>query len=217
MNQYTELPHNSHAWHLVDPDGKHYFFYNLSAWALENCNLFGFEKTNANALKVARGIIRAKGVTLGKSHAMASMYYKGWEVIISEKCISDFKKYKKCDLSILGQTERLYMKLLMDGIDYKYIAQYCGVKEQTVRCLVSRAKSNFDGMADGLKEKNREYYKMRRDKIAEINKKSYQKNRDKRIANMKVYNKEYYRRNRERILANSKARRQSQNETSPES
>ncbi len=67
-------------WHLVSPDGTHYEFYDLSKWASENCQLFGFEKSRENALKIKAGISQAKGATIG-TNLKASKQYKGWKVI----------------------------------------------------------------------------------------------------------------------------------------
>lgn len=210
---------NAHGWHIVSPERNHYIFRNLFKWARENCDLFGLEKTEANAKKIARGILHAKAGTLGKPYANTCTY-KGWEVIISEKRITEFGKYKDCDLSLLGQKEREYLKLLMGGLDYRDISQLYNISENTVRVMACNARMKLEGRADAMIERNRafmkEYQKAYPEKAAETRKKNYQKNREKRIADMKNYNKEYYRKNREKILEKANARRQSK-KISPES
>lgn len=82
---------NCLKWHLVSPDGKHYVFYNLKQWARDNCNLFGFESNEKNAIKIATGICQAKK---GKT----AITYKGWKAFdgdTEENIISQTKNRKK--------------------------------------------------------------------------------------------------------------------------
>lgn len=71
---------NSLSWHVVSPEGKHYRFQNLSQWARENSELFGFEKNERNARRIVAGLSLAKS---GKSVCT----YKGWHVV------DDFVEY----------------------------------------------------------------------------------------------------------------------------
>ena len=69
---------NGHRWHLVSSKGEHYKFRDLSQWARENSELFGFEKSEQNVGKIVSGICQAKA---GKT----ILNYKGWEVIDAPK------------------------------------------------------------------------------------------------------------------------------------
>ncbi|RGC27217.1 hypothetical protein DWX41_18285 [Hungatella hathewayi] len=72
---------NAKKWHIVSPDGQHYKFKNLHHWARQNCALFGFDETEENAIKIAKGLQHAKAGELGKKYAFTSTY-KGWRIII---------------------------------------------------------------------------------------------------------------------------------------
>lgn len=72
---------NCIRWHLVSPEGKHYKFRNLVKWSQENCELFGFEKNNKNAIKIMSGISQAKGAMLGRNSSV-TLTYKGWRVML---------------------------------------------------------------------------------------------------------------------------------------
>lgn len=65
---------NSYQWHLVSPEGKHYKFKNLTQWARENSELFGFEKSEQNAKKIVSGISQAKSGKIVST-------YKNWQII----------------------------------------------------------------------------------------------------------------------------------------
>lgn len=86
---------NSHMWHLVSPEGKHYKFKNLAQWARENTELFGFEKSEKNAKRVSAGVIQAK-------RGKIVCTYKDWRVIDdpSEYGAREIIKLYKMGLSI---------------------------------------------------------------------------------------------------------------------
>lgn len=71
---------NAKDWHLISPEGKHYYFHSLNHWMRDNCvELFSFEpdsKAYANALT---GLCGAKRAVLGKNYNTCT--YKGWQVI----------------------------------------------------------------------------------------------------------------------------------------
>ena len=85
---------NVHAidWHLISPEGKHYYFHSLKYWLRENCKeLFGFEPDSKEFTNAVSGISRAKRSVMGKlpEGQRPSYSYKGWRVIPT-----DDDKYK---------------------------------------------------------------------------------------------------------------------------
>lgn len=71
---------NAIDWHLISPEGKHYFFHSLHFWLRENCKeLFGCEPDSREFRNVRSGLSGAKRGALGKNYPCTT--YKGWQVI----------------------------------------------------------------------------------------------------------------------------------------
>lgn len=71
---------NAIDWHLISPDGKHYYLHSLLFWLRENCTaLFGCEADSREMYNVYSGLAGAKRAMLGKKYNSAT--YKGWKVI----------------------------------------------------------------------------------------------------------------------------------------
>lgn len=74
---------NAIDWHLISPEGKHYYFHSLSFWLRENgFELFGCEPDSREFNNVRSGISNAKRAMLGKKYPCCT--YKGWQVIPTE-------------------------------------------------------------------------------------------------------------------------------------
>lgn len=74
---------NAIDWHLVSPDGRHYYFHSLNNWIRENGEeLFGCRPDTQKFLNAISGLQGAKRATLGKNYG--SCTYKGWRVIPTE-------------------------------------------------------------------------------------------------------------------------------------
>lgn len=74
---------NAIDWHLVSPEGKHYYFHSLNFWLRANCReLFGCEPDSREYLNARSGLSGAKRAMLGKNYG--SCTYKGWQVIPTE-------------------------------------------------------------------------------------------------------------------------------------
>lgn len=75
---------NAKDWHLISPEGKHYYFHSLNFWLRENCReLFGCEPDSREFINVRAGLSGAKRATMGKSSYRCTTY-KGWRVIPTE-------------------------------------------------------------------------------------------------------------------------------------
>lgn len=77
---------NIHAmdWHLVSPEGDHYYFHSLNFWLRENCeNLFGFAPDSKEFYNAISGLGRAKRSVMGKipKGQRPGYSYKGWHVL----------------------------------------------------------------------------------------------------------------------------------------
>lgn len=71
---------NAKDWHLISPDGKHYYFRSLNFWLRENCReFFGCEPDSREYINVASGLRNAKRAVLGGKYPCCT--YKGWQVI----------------------------------------------------------------------------------------------------------------------------------------
>ena len=74
---------NAIDWHLISPEGKHYFFHSLSFWLRENgLELFGCKPDSKEWKNVRSGLSNAKRAMLGKKYPCCT--YKGWQVIPTE-------------------------------------------------------------------------------------------------------------------------------------
>ena len=71
---------NAIDWHLISPEGNHYYFHSLSLWLRENClELFGCEPDSRAYTNARAGLSNAKRAMLGKEYPCCT--YKGWRVI----------------------------------------------------------------------------------------------------------------------------------------
>lgn len=71
---------NAVDWHLVSPEGKHFFFHSLNFWLRENCReLFGVEPDSREFENVRSGLTGAKRAAQGKKYPCCT--YKGWQSI----------------------------------------------------------------------------------------------------------------------------------------
>ena len=83
---------NAMDWHLVSPDGKHYFMHSLKNWLRNNCEeLFGCQPDTDEFRNVYSGLTAAKRAALGKG-SYGSVTYKGWQPIPTK---SDFEKLEQ--------------------------------------------------------------------------------------------------------------------------
>lgn len=85
---------NIHAidWHLIGPDGRHYYFHSLNFWLRENCReLFGFEPDGREFSNAVSGLSRAKRSLLGRlpRGQRPGYTYKGWTVVPTD---DDFRQ-----------------------------------------------------------------------------------------------------------------------------
>lgn len=86
---------NAIDWHLISPEGKHYYFHSLHHWLRENCReLFGVEPDSREFINIRSGLSNAKRAMLGGSYMTTT--YKDWRVIPTE---DDKKKIINLDLS----------------------------------------------------------------------------------------------------------------------
>ena len=84
---------NAIDWHLISPEGKHYFCHSLHLWLRENCaELFGVEPDSRGYRNICAGLNGAKRAMLGKKYRCCT--YKGWQVLPTE---SDYLKLQKGD------------------------------------------------------------------------------------------------------------------------
>lgn len=71
---------NAKNWHLISPEGEHYYFQSLNFWLRNNClELFGCQPDSHEYLNVRSGLSGAKRAVLGGSYKCCT--YKGWRVI----------------------------------------------------------------------------------------------------------------------------------------
>ena len=81
---------NIHAkdWHLISPEGKHYYFHSLSFWLRGNClELFGCEPDSREYRNVRSGLASSKRAMMGKNYRCCT--YKGWQVIPTDNDINN--------------------------------------------------------------------------------------------------------------------------------
>lgn len=85
----SESPHtgkfetniNAKDWHLISPEGRHYFFHSLNFWMRENGeNFFGCKPDSREFHNAVSGLWGAKRAAQGKKTARCCTY-KGWKVI----------------------------------------------------------------------------------------------------------------------------------------
>lgn len=78
---------NAMNWHLISPNGEHFYFRSLNHWLRENCIcFFGCEPDSKEFKNVASGLRGAKRSTMGKisQRQRPCCTYKGWRVIPTE-------------------------------------------------------------------------------------------------------------------------------------
>lgn len=81
---------NAIEWHLVSPEGEHFFFRSLNNWLRENGEkYFGCEPDSAQYKNVRSGLSGAKRAVLGGKYGCTT--YKGWQALPVEKKIEDRK------------------------------------------------------------------------------------------------------------------------------
>lgn len=70
-------------WHLVSPEGEHFYIHSLSFWLRENCDKFEVEPDSKEFFNVISGLSRAKRSMLGKikEENRPCLTYKGWRVL----------------------------------------------------------------------------------------------------------------------------------------
>lgn len=74
-------------WHLVSPEGEHFYIHSLSFWLRENCNkYFGVEPGSKQFFNIIAGLSRVKRSVLGTlpEGQRPGYSYKGWSVIPTE-------------------------------------------------------------------------------------------------------------------------------------
>ncbi len=71
---------NAKDWHLISPDGKHYFFHSLNLWLRKNgYELFGCQPDSREFRNIRSGLAGAKRGRMGKNYGCCT--YRGWQVI----------------------------------------------------------------------------------------------------------------------------------------
>jgi len=71
-------------WHLISPEGKHFYIHSLTFWLRENgYKYFGVEPDTKQFYNVIAGLSRVKRSALGKlkNGQRPGFSYKGWKVI----------------------------------------------------------------------------------------------------------------------------------------
>lgn len=74
---------NAKDWHLVSPEGKHYYFHSLNYWLRQNCEeLFGCKPDSREMHNIRCGLSNSRRGAFGKYPCST---YKGWSVIPTEE------------------------------------------------------------------------------------------------------------------------------------
>lgn len=72
---------NAIDWHLISPEGQHYYFHSLQYWLRENCReLFGCEPDSAEFHNIRAGLCNAKCAASGRGK-YPSCTYRGWRCL----------------------------------------------------------------------------------------------------------------------------------------
>lgn len=125
----------------------------------------------------------------------------------------NYQAYAGMDMSILTEYQRQIFQMKLSGLKNVEIAEKMGTSQSTVASLLWKAREKLDGKltySQRYYAKNRDaILKKRKDNpdIKNYKKEYHRKNREQRIADMKIYNKEYYQKNREKILKKQKENR----------
>lgn len=76
-------------WHLISPEGKHYYFHSLAYWMRENCReFFGCEPDSKEMKNALKGLQGTKSAMLGGKYR--SYAYKGWRAIPTESDLTNY-------------------------------------------------------------------------------------------------------------------------------
>ncbi len=221
---------NVHAidWHLISPDGKHYYFHSLSFWLRENCReLFGVEPDSREFDNIRSGLSGVKRAILGGKYGSST--YKGWQALPVSIKDSEIIKYMGSDLSVLDDSHRTIFADYLSHIPCKKISEKYNLNIHTVYRRIRESKKLIDTgsiLTDQEKKDKKiyyqEYYQKNKDTIKKRSKEYHQNHRDECIKSMKswyenhkeevkksnrIRNQEYYQKNRDKIL--SKRREQS--------
>lgn len=82
---------NAVDWHLISPEGKHFYFHSLHFWLRENgLELFGCEPDSREFNNVRSGLSGAKRAVMGRGYPCCT--YKGWRVIPTDSDKGTSKK-----------------------------------------------------------------------------------------------------------------------------
>jgi hypothetical protein len=107
----------------------------------------------------------------------------------------DYDKYIDYDFSILTNRQREILLLKISGCTFSEIGNILDCSVKTIANILGQAIKKLDGVpvSDAERKRNQQ-----------IQKKSYEKNRQKRIEDMRERNRLYYVKNRDRILSKQK-------------
>lgn len=79
---------NAKDWHLISPEGKHYYFHSLNFWLREHCReFFECEPDSRGYINARSGLSNAKRAMLGKISGgqRPCCTYKGWRVLPTDE------------------------------------------------------------------------------------------------------------------------------------
>ena len=137
-------------------------------------------------------------------------------------CLDEYRTIKRVKFRVADRTTK---RCCIDGVgrkipnqnrkingSHRQISDRLGISTGCIGVLLQRARGKLDGTYhDGLRldinRKRREYVLKNPEKEKESRKKSYRKNREKRIEDMREYNKQYYQKHRIEILHKKKEMR----------
>lgn len=119
----------------------------------------------------------------------------------------DYNKYIGADISALTQREKEIFLLRLSGVRNIEIAQRMEITQSAVSVMLCKIRNKIDGnetYAEKYYQNNKgkflDYQKSHPEMAANARKKSYLKNREKRLEEMRKYNREYYQKHKEAIL-----------------
>lgn len=74
---------NAKEWHLISPEGEHFYFRSLNNWLRQNCEkYFGCAPDSTGYNNARSGLSGAKRAMMGGKYS--STTYKGWKVLPTE-------------------------------------------------------------------------------------------------------------------------------------
>lgn len=75
---------NAIDWHLISPEGEHFYFHSLNHWLRENGEkYFGCKPDSREFKNASSGLSGAKRAAMGKNYGCCT--YKGWQVIPTDE------------------------------------------------------------------------------------------------------------------------------------